>query len=211
VSAVTESREEQSKADGKSGLTLRLRLLGIAPLMFFTAHLLFYVSDPFYASTRGVENMLWMCNVGNLVLAVGLLFGLPRVIRLAVIWLVPGLPLWVFDAVLRGGLLFTSFLTHIGGLAVGLIAMRRVRADKWTWLYGFAWYLLIQQLSRLFTSEYWNVNVAHRIYSGYEKVVSQYWQFWILASLMIGVGLWVLGLILIKLFPPRAASLSVEQ
>lgn len=190
---------------------MRFRLLGIAPLAFFTAHLLFYLSDPFYASTNGVENMLWMCNVANLLLGAGLLFGAPRVIRLAVFWLIPGLPIWLFDAFLRGGLLFTSFLTHIGGLVVGLIAMRRVRADKWSWLYAFVWYLLIQQLSRLFTSEYWNVNVAHRIYSGYEKIVSQYWQFWLLTSLMIAVGLCVIGLILIKLFPPRATSLSVEQ
>ena len=174
--------------------------------MFFTAHLLFYATDPFYASNRGVENMLWMCNVGNLVLAAGLLLGQPRVVRLAVIWLVPGLPLWVFDAILRGGLLFTSFLTHIGGLAVGLIAMRSVRADKWTWAYGFGWYLLVQQLSRLFTSEFWNVNVAHKAYPGYEQVVSQYWQFWILTSLMVAVGLCILGFILIKLFPPRAAG-----
>lgn len=187
-------------------LSLRLRLLGIAPLMFFAAHLLFYTTDPFYASNHGVENMLWMCNVGNLVLGVGLLLGLPRVIRLAVIWLIPGLPLWVFDAIQRGGLLFTSFLTHIGGLAVGLIAMRRVRADKWTWAYGLAWYLLVQQLSRLFTSEFWNVNVAHKMYSGYEQVVSQYWQFWILTSLMVAVGLCILGFILIKLFPARDAN-----
>ncbi len=205
MSAAIESREDRSNANPKRDLTLRFRLLGIVPLMFFIAHLLFYLTAPDYASTHGVENMLWMCNVGNLVLGVGLLLGLPRVIRLAVIWLVPGLPLWVFDAILRGGLLFTSFLTHIGGLAIGLIAMRRVRADKWTWAYGLGWYLLVQQLSRLFTSEYWNVNVAHRAYPGYENIVSQYWQFWILTSLMVAVGLCILGFILIKLFPPRAA------
>ena len=206
MSAVIESREDGPKPSRERELTPRLRLLGIVPLMFFTAHLLFYTTDPVYASNRGVENMLWMCNVGNLVLGVGLLLGQPRVIRLAVIWLVPGLPLWVFDAIGRGGLLFTSFLTHIGGLAVGLIVMRSVRADRWTWAYGFGWYLLVQQLSRLFTSEFWNVNVAHKSYPGYEQVVSQYWQFWILTSLMVAVGLCILGFILIKLFPPRAAG-----
>jgi hypothetical protein len=94
---------------------------------------------------------------------------------------------------------------------VGLIAMRRVRADKWTWLYALAWYLVVQQLSRLLTSEYWNVNVAHRIYPGYESVVSHYWQFWLLTSLMIAVGLIILGWILVKLFPPRAASSIAAQ
>ena len=211
MAAATGSSESFSNKNGESGLTLRIRLLGIAPLMFFTAHLLFYLSDPFYASTHGVENMLWMCNVSNLLLAAGLLFGSKRVIRLAVIWLIPGLPIWLFDAFLRGGLLFTSFLTHIGGLAVGLIVMRRVRADRWSWLYAFGWYLLAQQLSRLFTSEYWNVNVAHRMYQGYESVVSRYWQFWLLTSLMVAIGLFIIGFILLKLFPPRIASLGVER
>ena len=211
MSAVKESREDLSIKNGNSGLTLRFRLLGIAPLMFFTAHLLFYLSDPVYSSTHGVENMLWMCNVSNLLLGAGLLFDVKRVIRLAVFWLIPGLPIWLFDAFLRGGLLFTSFLTHIGGLVAGLIVMRRVRADKWSWLYAFAWYLLIQQLSRLVTSEYWNVNVAHKMYPGYESVVSNYWQFWLVTSLMVAVGLCVIGLVLIKLFPPRAASSEVER
>jgi hypothetical protein len=50
------------------------------------------------------------------------------------------------------------------------------------------------------------VNVAHRIYGGYETVVSQYWQFWLLTTAMVAAGLWVLGFLLLKLFPQRAEA-----
>ncbi len=186
-------------------LPINVRLLGLLPLAFFIAHFWFYATAEFYADNRGVENMLWMCNVSNLLLAVGLLIGSRRLIRLSVIWLIPGLPLWLFEVVRNGGWLITSFFTHIGGLLVGLIAMRWVRTDKWSWAYALGWYVLMQQLSRWFTTPYWNVNVAHKIYSGYEQIVSQYWQFWGLTTLMVAAGLWVLGFLLLKLFPPPPA------
>lgn len=191
---------------GSGSLPLKVRLLGLLPLAFFIAHFWFYAVAELPHST---DNMLWMCNVSNLTLAAGLLFDLKWLTRLSVIWLIPGLPLWLLEVVVHGGWLVTSFLTHIGALIVGLVAMRWVRADKWMWAYAFAWFLLVQQLSRMFTSTeypFWNVNVAHTIYKGYESAVSHYWQFWVITTLMVAVGLFVLGFILWKLFPPDARS-----
>ncbi|HSE97836.1 MAG TPA: hypothetical protein VLD57_06150, partial [Blastocatellia bacterium] len=179
-----------------------LRLLGVFPLLFFTAHFIFYWTAPFYSTNRGIDNMLWMCNVGNLLLAVGLLTSVKWITRMATVWLIPGLPLWLFEVVRNGGWLLTSFLTHIGGLIVALIAISKIRAGKWAWAHALVWYIVMQLLSRAFTSPYWNVNVAHRIYGGYETVVSEYWQFWALTTAMVAAGLWVLGFILLKLFPP---------
>lgn len=198
--------EEQPLEANSESLPLKVRLLGLLPLAFFIAHFYYYATVGFYAENRGIENMLWMCNVSNLTLAAGLLFDLKWLTRLSVIWLIPGLPLWLVEVVGHGGWMLTSFFTHIGGLIVGLVAMRWVRADKWAWLYAFGWYLFIQQLSRLLTSNeypHWNVNVAHRIYKGYENAVSHYWQFWVITTLMIAAGLFVLGFILWKLFPKR--------
>lgn len=191
---------EAASAEAGDALSVRLRLLGLFPLLFFTAHFLFYWSN------GGLDNMLWMCNVGNLLLAVGLLAGVKWIIRMATVWLIPGLPLWLFEVVRNGGWLFTSFLTHIGGLIVAIVAVRSVRAGKWSWLHALVWYLVMQLLSRALTSPFWNVNVAHRIYGGYETVVSQYWQFWLLTTAMVAAGLWVLGFLLLKLFPPRAGA-----
>jgi hypothetical protein len=191
---------EAASTEAGERIALRYRLLGIFPLLFFTAHLLFYWAN------GGLDNMLWMCNVGNLLLAVGLLAGVKWMVRMATVWLIPGLPLWLFEVVRNGGWLFTSFLTHIGGLIVALVVMRSVRAGKWSWLHALVWYLIMQLLSRALTSPFWNVNVAHRIYGGYETVVSQYWQFWLLTTAMVAAGLWVLGFILLKLFPPLAEA-----
>jgi hypothetical protein len=102
----------------------------------------------------------------------------------------------------NGGWLATSFLTHIGALLVGIVGLRAARAGRWAWLHAFAWYLTMQLASRFLTSPEWNVNVAHRIYGGYEKVVSFYWEFWLLSTLMVAAGLWVIGLILMKVWPP---------
>lgn len=207
MSSVTKA-ELQPFQTGQESLPLKIRLLGLLPLAFFIAHFWFYAQAELAHST---DNMLWMCNVSNLTLAIGLLFDLKWLVRLSVLWLIPGLPLWLLEVVVHGGWLFTSFLTHIGALIVGLITMRWIRADKWTWLYAFAWFLLIQQLSRIFTStEYphWNVNVAHTVYKGYESTVSEYWKFWVITTLMVAAGLWVLGFIIWKLFPKKETRLT---
>jgi hypothetical protein len=183
-----------------SYLTLRFRLMGLLPLAFFIAHTLYYLEH------GGLAHMLWMCNIANLVLAAGLLLNRPLLIRLAVIWLIPGLPLWFWFVVREGGWLLTSFLGHVGGLIVGVIALLKVRAARGMWLYALAWYLLIQQLCRLFTPADLNVNVAHSVYQGWESVISSYWQYWIITTLMVAAGLWLIEIILLKLLPPRSPA-----
>jgi hypothetical protein len=196
-----QSENGSSRTVSDHHLTARFRWLGLLPLIFFLAHGLYYVRH------GGLGYLLWMCNIGNLVLAIGLFLGRPVIIRLAVFWLIPGLPLWIWYMVLRGGWLLTSTFTHVGGLVVGLFALSKIRADRRAWLYAFAWYLLAQQISRLTTPAELNVNAAHRIYTGWENVFNAYWQFWLLSTLMVGVGLWVMGLMLLKLWPPHTANL----
>ncbi len=177
-------------------LTSRFRLLGLLPLGFFLVHALYYVYH------GGLSHLLWMCNIGNLVLAMGLLLGRPALIRLAVFWLIPGLPLWIWFMVMKGGWLLTSTFSHVGGLVVGLMALKKVRADRSTWLYAVAWYLFLQVICRLFTPAELNVNVAHKVYSGWENAFSRYWQFWLATTLLTTAGSWIEGQILLKLVPP---------
>jgi hypothetical protein len=56
-----------------------MRLLGLLPLLFFVAQAVHY----WKISQLG--HMLWMCNVGNLLLAMGLFLEKRRVIRLSAI------------------------------------------------------------------------------------------------------------------------------
>jgi hypothetical protein len=104
-----------SRADLKSRpgkLTVRFRLLGLLPLIFFALHARYYLE------AGGLSHMLWMCNIGNLVLAIGLFLAWPPLIRLAVIWLLPGLPIWLLFVVTPGVWIPTSFVAHAGGLVV---------------------------------------------------------------------------------------------
>lgn len=195
-----ETRQALSEAaNARPGqITWRFRLLGLLPLAFFALH------GNYYLERGELANMLWMCNISNLLLGVGLLLAQPVLIWAAVIWLIPGLPLWFYYVVLRGGWLWTSTVSHVGGLAVGLVALARVRADRKAWVYGLVWFLLVQQVSRMFTPPEWNINVAHIVYAGWEAQFTSYWMFWVATTAVTVAGLWVLGFILLKLFPPAS-------
>jgi len=177
-------------------LTVRFRLLGLLPLIFFMLHARYYLE------VGGLSHMLWMCNIGNLALAIGLFVAWPLLIRLAVIWLLPGLPIWLLFVVRPGVWIPTSFLAHAGGLVVALIAIQKVRASRWTWIHALVWYLFVQQICRMFTPPTLNVNVAHLIYGGFETAFRSYLQFWIAGTLVVAFGLWLIGFALVRLFPP---------
>jgi hypothetical protein len=181
---------------GAGSLTARFRLLGLLPLLFFILH------ANHYREVGGLPHMLWMCNIGNLMLAVGLFLAWPVLIRVAIIWLLPGLPIWLWFVVRPGWWILTSFFAHAGGLIVGLVAIQKVRASRWMWLEALIWYLFVQEICRLFTPPGLNVNAAHLIYGEFETMFDTYWQFWIVGTLVVAVGLWVIGFVLLKLFPP---------
>jgi hypothetical protein len=186
----------------------QLRLLGFLPLAFFTAQAIHYWQ------TNELGHTLWMCNIGNLLLAIGLFLEEALVIRVAVIWMVPGLAVWALYVVPTWGMLLagearlsqfygviTSTLAHVGGLSVGLVVLRRVRMDGRAWFYAFLWYLVVQALSRLLTPAGLNVNLAHRIQEGWEQTFSSYWKFWCVLSVLTGILLWIFGYLLQQLWP----------
>ncbi len=179
-------------------LTLRFRLLGLLPVIFFLAQTVHYWR------VGGLGNLLWMCNVGSLVLAIGLFFARRELIRAAAIWTIPGLGLWiryVLYATFDYEMVLSSILVHVGGIAVGLIVLRRVRMDRIAWAYAFAWYLIVQFAARLFTAPELNVNVAFRIQPGWEQTFGSYWKFWIVLSAAVAAGLWGIGKVLSWVWP----------
>ncbi len=181
----------------------RFRVLGLLPLIFFltqTVH---------YWRYGGPGNLLWMCNIGNLLLAIGLFLDHRELIRAAAIWTIPGLVVWFRYVLLDYGFLFSSTLAHVGGIVIGLIALRRVGMDRTAWLYAFVWYLFVQLAARLLTSPALNVNLAYSVQPGWEKVFSSYWKFWIVLTTIVAVGLWGLGMILLWVWP--AASNQLRQ
>ncbi|HEY6806899.1 MAG TPA: hypothetical protein VI306_25205 [Pyrinomonadaceae bacterium] len=172
-----------------------LRLVGILPLLFFVAQTVHYWR------INELGNLLWMCNVGNLMFAIGLFFWIRRLMLVAIIWTIPGLLIWILYVVLAWGSFFSSFLAHVGGLVVGMFVLRQIGMDRLTWLYAFAWYLAIQLLSRLITAPNLNVNLAHSIQPGWDHAFGAYWQFWIVLTLAVGFSLFGLDLALRRVWP----------
>jgi len=173
----------------------KLRLLGILPLIFFSAQATHYLQ------IHQLGHMLWMCNIGNLLLAMGLFSNSKPLIRVASIWMIPGLFIWLLYVVLAWGIFFSSTLAHVGGLVVGIYAVRRVGMDRLSWVYASIWFLLIQLTSRLFTPADLNVNLAHHIQPGWEQRFDAYWQFWLTLVSLTAFALWLLAVILRRIWP----------
>jgi hypothetical protein len=182
----------------------RLRLIGLLPLAFFAAQVVHYWRF------GGLGNLAWMCNVGNLLLAIGLFLNHKELVRASAIWTVPGLGVWFWYVWLPGG--FTSALAHVGGIIVGLFVLSYVRMDRIAWLYAFAWYLFMQLVSRLITSPEINANVAHHMQTGWETVFGSYWKFWLVMSVLVAAVLWSIGMVLSWIWPARSiANLQVKE
>ena len=178
----------------------RLRLVGLLPLFFFLAQALHYWR------TKELGHLLWMCNIGNLVLAMGLFLEKPVVIRLAAIWMVPGLVVWFVYVVLPWGLFLTSILAHVGGFVVAMFVLSKYRMDRTSWLWALGWYLAVQLCSRFVTPRNLNVNLAHSIQPGMEPTFGSYWLFWLTLTVATAATLWLSSLLLEKLFSTSRAA-----
>jgi hypothetical protein len=192
-------------------------MLGILPLTFFCAQ------ATHYWQINELGHMLWMCNIGNLLLALGLFFEQARLIRVAVLWMIPGVAVWFLYVVPTWGMLLrfdyaellgvlSSSLAHLGGFAVGLIVLRRIGMDDRAWLYAFVWYFVVQLFSRLVTPASMNVNLSYNIQSGWEQTFSSYMRFWFILTILVGICLWLLGQLLRMTWPaPRVTSQARDR
>ncbi len=160
-----------------------------------------------------------MCNIGNLLLALGIFFEQRLLIRVAVIWSLPGLVVWCLYVVPTWGMLLTgrtsageffgviaSTLAHVGGLAAGIIVLRKVRINGSAWAYAFLWYFIVQLTARLLTSVAMNINLSQRVQDGWEGMFPSYWKFWLILTVMVGICLWLLGLLLKHFWPSSATN-----
>ncbi|MFN2493633.1 MAG: hypothetical protein ABR501_12210 [Pyrinomonadaceae bacterium] len=186
----------------------RFRAFGILPLLFFTAQ------GSHYWQINELGHTLWMCNIGNLLLAIGIFLEEAILIRAAVLWMVPGVVVWVLYVVPTWGMLMngrfrwaelygvlSSTLAHIGGISVGMLALRRVRMDGRGWIYAYIWYFAVQGITRLVTSVDMNINLSKKVQPGWEQGFAVYWKFWFVLTVLVGICLWILGLVFRSLWP----------
>jgi hypothetical protein len=88
------------------------------------------------------------------------------------------------------------------------VVLRKIGMDGRAWLYAFIWYFIVQLLSRLVTPAAMNVNLSHRIQPGWEQTFSSYWRFWFVLTLLVGACLWILEVLLKRIWPASRALIE---
>jgi hypothetical protein len=177
---------------------IRFRLLGVLPLAFFLSRVIEYVR------VGTPEHILWSCHISNLLLAIGIFFAHPILIRIASFWLILGVGPWIADMVVSSLITPVSIFSHLGGFVMGIIALQHVRTKRWSWVLSLLYFLALQQLSRLLTPPeniYMNVNVAHFAYGPFKDWFSSYWEYWVVNTILTAAVLCAIELVMLKVFP----------
>ncbi len=174
----------------------QMRWLGFVPLALFIIRLMDYVK------WNTPEQMMWSCHIANLLLAVGLFFAFPLALRVGSLWAILGLLPWALDMFTTRIIWPVSWLSHLGGAALGFWILYQWRAERNTWWQALLWFLGLQQLCRFVTKPELNVNVAHHSYGATQTWFTSYWQYWLVSSLLAAVVLWLINQILWWLFRP---------
>lgn len=137
--------------------------LGVTALLFWSAHAAFHLAR----GTAG--DLLWACNVAVPVLAIGCFLRSGTLCACAVMCLAFGLPMWALDLATGGDFVPTSLLTHVGGLALGAVAVRRLGWPRGSWRLACGGTALLVAVTRLVGSPERNANLAFRVHDGWER------------------------------------------
>jgi hypothetical protein len=141
----------------------RLPRFGAVALACYVVHAGFHISE------GRPQDVLWACHVAALSIALGCFLGNASFIAVGILWLSYGNPLWLVDITTGGELLPTSILTHVGGLLVGLFALRKLGWPGAVWGRAALAFLGLLGLTRLLTPRKANVNLAFRVADGWES------------------------------------------
>jgi len=146
-----------------------MRVIGTLALLFWAIHAgnhLFFLHSAY--------DLLWTCNVATPLLAIGAFSKNARTCAIALCWLSYGVPLWLLDLATGANMIGTSILTHVGGLVLAFLAVRKLGFPKHTWLYAVAASMVLVVLARMFTSAEHNVMLSHRVHDGWETHFASY-------------------------------------
>lgn len=159
-----------------------LRRAGLAALVFYALHVVWHV-------THGAHwDLFWVCNVSMPLLAFGCFVAHARLCVASVLILSYGTPMWVLDLATGGVLVPTSLLTHLGGLAAGILAVRRLGWPPGAWRFGCLVTLAVLAITRVVTPAGPNVNLAFRVHDGWERWFPHHSVY--LAMMWTGSALW---------------------
>lgn len=142
--------------------------IGVVALLLYAPHALWQIAH------HSAWDLLWVCDVALPMLAFGAFTGRPRAAVTAFLFLLYGTPMWLLDLLAGGAMVPTSPLIHVGGLAVAYVATRSLGWPPRSWMVGSAAAAIVLGLSRLLSPRAANVNMAFRVYEGWERYFSNH-------------------------------------
>lgn len=180
------------------------RWLGVPAIALFAWHLRVNQKQGTLA------NMFWVCNISLFSLAIGLLTRQPLIIRISAMHLLAGIPPWVYNLVVLGERIPSSFASHIGGGVVAMLATSRIRMKRALWPVALLWFLVLQQFCRFLTPAALNVNMAHEPFAGDPVIFSSYSSYRMGITIAYAMFLWAAGSILWYLCPQEDSLRNTE-
>lgn len=183
-------------------------MLGVLGCAGFAAHATWHI----LAGTP--QDIIWVCNLSSLVVGVGLILGSPLINAVGLLGLTIGLPTWILSLVSGEPLIPTSLLTHVLGLVLGIVGARRMGFSRQAWWTALLFVEAVMIVSRLFTPEEANVNLAFGPIEGLSLWTVTGAAHWTLLLVQWTVGLAVvqfaLRRVLIKAGARRAGNVSQD-
>ncbi len=200
----TDNRTETAAVFDRSRRT-KLRILGGLCCAGFAAHATWHI----LAGTP--QDIIWVCNLSALLVGFGLILGSPLMNSVGLLGLTIGLPTWILSLVSGEPLIPTSLLTHVLGLALGIVGARRMGIPPQAWWMALLFVAAVMIASRLFTSEEANVNLAFGPIEGLSL-----WKFtgaghWTLLFVQWAVGLAVVQFVLRRILNKAALARAGEM
>jgi hypothetical protein len=168
------------------------KLLGLIPLAF----LAWALYD--FAVTDTLPDSLWMCNVANAILGVGLLVGSVRMLWIATLALIVGSPLWFWDAILGVHVHPHSFFTHVVSAGFGVWLLRGQPRVPRAWLATLGVGVALQVICHFATPPSYNVNVSHAPFHALASIVPSFALYSVLNTIFMGVVLFCLERVLCR-------------
>ena len=157
------------------------------------------------------EEILWICNSALLLVGLAHLLKAPGLNGIGFAWLLMGTPIWIIDLLGGGEVIWSSFLTHLGGLWLGWQGFGRLGLPRGVWWKGALAFAGLFSVSRLLTPPEANVNLAFAVWKGWEETFPSH-ALYLALIVAYGYGiLWITSLLARRRFgSPRAAAAASD-
>lgn len=117
---------------------------------------------------------LWACHLGCLFSGLGVFFSIPLLYSVGFLWLIMGNIYWILYLAGGGEFLFSSFLTHIGGILTAFYGVRKSGIFRNSWIISLGLIAVLQFISHFVSPPADNLNLSWSVPRGYEKIFSNY-------------------------------------